>query len=109
MKTRASAFFLVTRGYRVRANLEEYSDRPLRRDDAAYVVALHRSPHAAPFMHCPVEVTAANVNARRLYESEGLVHEGTYRDGYRSGAGAYEDLAHYGILKAEWSRLRRMS
>jgi RimJ/RimL family protein N-acetyltransferase len=53
-----------------------------------------------------LEVTAANANARRLYESEGFVHEGTYRDGYRSGAGAYEDLAHYGMLEAEW-QLRR--
>lgn len=94
----------------MRSKLEQYSDRPLRRDDAAYVVALHRAPHAAPFMHCPtearvaeladdasvrariivkagepagfmvmsdhdgwLEVTAANANARRLYESEGLV------------------------------------
>ena len=52
-----------------------------------------------------LEVTAANSRARRLYESEGFVHEGTYRDGYRSSAGRYEDLAHYGILRAEWTTL----
>ena len=51
-----------------------------------------------------LEVTAANSGARRLYEDEGFVHEGTYRDGYRSDIGAYQDLAHYGILKHEWLR-----
>ncbi len=39
------------------------------------------------------------------YESEGFVHEGNYRDGYRTAAGGYEDLAHYGILKHEWPAL----
>ena len=159
-----------------------FSDRPLFAGDAAYVAALHRLPHAAPFLHCPtemriaelagdesvrsrvivdvagrpagfivmsnqdgwlvqvhgivserprsgagrwalrealrwafdevgahrvwLEVTAANANARRLYESEGFVHEGTYRDGYRSAPGEYQDLAHYGILRHEWEALR---
>lgn len=159
----------------------QYSDRPLSAGDAAYVVALHRLPHAAAFLHCPteigiaelagdesvrarvvvdaagrpagfivmsvqdgwlmqihgivaerprsgagrsalrealrwafddvgahrvwLEVTASNANARRLYESEGFVHEGTYRDGYRTATGDYQDLAHYGILKHEWRAL----
>jgi RimJ/RimL family protein N-acetyltransferase len=49
-----------------------------------------------------LEVIATNVNARRLYEDLGFIHEGTFRLGYRSGSGEYEDLAHYGILAREW-------
>ena len=48
-----------------------------------------------------LEVTAANEGARRLYEHEGFVHEGTYRDGYRSDVDTYEDLVHYGLLRSE--------
>ncbi len=51
-----------------------------------------------------LEVTADNAPARRLYESVGFTHEGTYRDGFRSGPGEYRDLAHYGILQPEWRR-----
>lgn len=50
-----------------------------------------------------LEVTAANSVARRLYESEGFVHEGTYRQGFRGSNGTYEDLAHYGLLRAEYA------
>jgi diamine N-acetyltransferase len=45
-----------------------------------------------------LEVTASNLVARRLYESEGFVHEGTYRHGFRNRDGTFEDLAHYGLL-----------
>lgn len=45
-----------------------------------------------------LEVTAANIGARTLYESEGFVHEGTYRDGFRAPDGSFQDLVHYGLL-----------
>jgi RimJ/RimL family protein N-acetyltransferase len=51
-----------------------------------------------------LEVTAANVAARALYESEGFVHEGTYRHGFRGQDGGYEDLTHYGFLETEYRR-----
>lgn len=50
-----------------------------------------------------LEVTADNAPARRLYESEGFVHEGTYRDGFKRN-GVYTDLAHYGLLESEYVR-----
>lgn len=49
-----------------------------------------------------LEVTAANTAARRLYENEGFVHEGTYRHGFRAQNGSFEDLAHYGLLESEY-------
>jgi RimJ/RimL family protein N-acetyltransferase len=49
-----------------------------------------------------LEVTADNP-ARRLYEREGFVLEGTWRDGYRSGEGTYRDLCGYGMLASERS------
>jgi RimJ/RimL family protein N-acetyltransferase len=52
-------------------------------------------------------VTAANVRARALYERHGLQWEGTERDGFRGPGGAYEDLAHYGILEHEYAARRR--
>lgn len=51
-----------------------------------------------------LEVTADNAPARRLYESEGFVHEGTYRDGFKRRDGVYVDLAHYGLLDSEYVR-----
>lgn len=48
-----------------------------------------------------LEVTANNVAARTLYESEGFMHEGTYRDGFRCADGTFGDLAHYGLLESE--------
>lgn len=51
-----------------------------------------------------LEVTAANTAARGLYESEGFVHEGTYRHGFRAQDGTFEDLAHYGLLESEYRR-----
>jgi len=48
-----------------------------------------------------LEVTAGNLAARSLYESEGFTHEGTYRDGFRHADGTFEDLAHYGLLENE--------
>lgn len=49
-----------------------------------------------------LEVTASNAAARALYESEGFVHEGTYREGFRNADGSFEDLAHYGMLRSEY-------
>jgi RimJ/RimL family protein N-acetyltransferase len=47
-------------------------------------------------------VTADNIAARALYEREGLVFEGTHRDGHRDDAtGAYKDLAQYALLARE--------
>jgi RimJ/RimL family protein N-acetyltransferase len=49
-----------------------------------------------------LEVTAGNAPARALYEREGFVLEGVFRDGYRDGGtGAYRDLCHYGLLAHE--------
>jgi [ribosomal protein S18]-alanine N-acetyltransferase len=49
-----------------------------------------------------IEVTADNAPARALYEREGFVLEGTFRDGYRDDAtGTYKDLCHYGMLAHE--------
>jgi RimJ/RimL family protein N-acetyltransferase len=46
-----------------------------------------------------LEVVAENP-ARRLYEREGFVLEGTFRDGYREAPGVYRDLCAYGMLAA---------
>ena len=54
-----------------------------------------------------LEVTADNAPARRLYESEGFVHEGTYRDGFKRRDGVYTDLAHYGLLDSEYAAATR--
>lgn len=49
-----------------------------------------------------LEVTADNAPARALYEREGFVLEGTFRDGYREETtGKYKDLCHYGMLGHE--------
>ena len=49
-----------------------------------------------------LEVTADNAPARALYEREGFVLEGTFRDGYRDETtGTYKDLCHYGMLEHE--------
>jgi RimJ/RimL family protein N-acetyltransferase len=49
-----------------------------------------------------LEVTADNVPARALYEREGFILEGTFRDGYRDETtGTYKDLCHYGMLEHE--------
>jgi diamine N-acetyltransferase len=46
-----------------------------------------------------LEVTADNAPARALYEREGFVLEGTWRDGYRDlETGTYKDLCAYGLL-----------
>jgi GNAT superfamily N-acetyltransferase len=50
-----------------------------------------------------LEVVASNVPARTLYESEGFLLEGTYRDGFRRPDKTYEDLMHYGLLRSEWN------
>jgi RimJ/RimL family protein N-acetyltransferase len=49
-----------------------------------------------------LEVVAANVPARALYEAAGLSLEGTWRDGYRREDGTYHDLCAYGILESEY-------
>ncbi|HVA37051.1 MAG TPA: GNAT family N-acetyltransferase [Candidatus Dormibacteraeota bacterium] len=50
-----------------------------------------------------LEVHAANARARGLYEAQGFVHEGTWREGARSDDdGRYEDLCAYGILEREY-------
>ena len=54
-----------------------------------------------------LEVTADNAPARRLYESAGFVHEGTYRDGFKRRDGVYTDLAHYGLLESEYAAATR--
>lgn len=38
-----------------------FSDRPFFAGDATYVVALHRLPHASPFLHCPTETQIAEL------------------------------------------------
>lgn len=43
-----------------------------------------------------------NVAAQRLYESEGFVHEGTFRDGFKNPEGGFGDLRHYGMLESEY-------
>jgi len=44
-----------------------------------------------------------NARARGLYEAQGFVHEGTWREGARSDDdGRYEDLCAYGILEREY-------
>ena len=49
-----------------------------------------------------LEVTADNTPARALYEREGFVLEGTFRDGYRDETtGTYKDLCAYGMLEHE--------
>jgi len=53
-----------------------------------------------------LEVTARNKGARALYENEGFVLEGTYRDGFRRNDGGFEDLVHYGLLRSEAPRYR---
>ncbi len=45
-----------------------------------------------------LEVAATNAVARALYESEGFVCEGCFRDGYPREDGAFEDLIPYAIL-----------
>jgi RimJ/RimL family protein N-acetyltransferase len=46
-----------------------------------------------------LEVHARNERARRLYESAGFTHEGTFRDGTRHWESrAFEDLCAYGKL-----------
>ena len=46
-----------------------------------------------------LEVTADNAPARALYEREGFVLEGVFRDGYRDEpTGTYRDLCAYGML-----------
>jgi RimJ/RimL family protein N-acetyltransferase len=47
-----------------------------------------------------LEVVADNP-ARRLYESEGFILEGTFREGYREAHGVYRDLCAYGMLAAD--------
>ncbi len=49
-----------------------------------------------------LEVVSSNVAMRTLCESEGFVHEGTYRHGFRHARGSYEDLAIYGMLRREF-------
>jgi diamine N-acetyltransferase len=49
-----------------------------------------------------LEVTADNAGARALYEREGFVLEGTFRDGYRDEkTGTFKDLCAYGLLARE--------
>lgn len=50
-----------------------------------------------------LETEASNLKARRLYESLGFVHEGTWRDGYRHADGTFRDLCAYGLLAAEYA------
>lgn len=50
-----------------------------------------------------LEVAAHNTLARRLYERCGFVHEGTWREGFRSEDGTYVDLAAYGMLAREYA------
>lgn len=50
-----------------------------------------------------LEVVAENP-ARRLYEREGFVLEGTFRAGYREAPGVYRDLCAYGMLAADRPR-----
>jgi RimJ/RimL family protein N-acetyltransferase len=56
---------------------------------------------------CALYVVASNTRARALYEHHGFVLEGTEREGFRSTAGAYEDLCHYGMLEGEYAEARR--
>jgi RimJ/RimL family protein N-acetyltransferase len=49
-----------------------------------------------------LEVTADNAPARALYEREGFVLEGTFRDGYRGQDGGFRDLCAYGLLASEY-------
>ena len=53
-----------------------------------------------------LEVTVDNAPARRLYESSGFVHEGTWRDGFPSDEGTFKDLAAYGMLVSEFRSLQ---
>ena len=48
-----------------------------------------------------LEVVASNRRARRLYESAGFVHEGTWRDGFCDDDGGYRDLRIYGMLEKD--------
>jgi RimJ/RimL family protein N-acetyltransferase len=47
-----------------------------------------------------LEVVAENP-ARRLYEREGFILEGTFREGYCEAPGVYRDLCAYGMLAAD--------
>lgn len=49
-----------------------------------------------------LEVVESNLRARSLYESFGFRLEGVYREGFRDKAGAYHNLAAYGILSNEY-------
>ena len=51
-----------------------------------------------------LDVTAANLRARRLYERAGFRLEGVWRDGFRRRDGSYEDLCGYGILAGEYAK-----
>jgi RimJ/RimL family protein N-acetyltransferase len=48
-----------------------------------------------------LEVTINNAPARALYQREGFVLEGTFRDGYRGMDGAFTDLCAYGMLSRD--------
>ncbi len=48
-----------------------------------------------------LEVNADNAPARALYERQGFVLEGTWRDGFRAEDGTFKDLCAYGMLAAD--------
>jgi GNAT superfamily N-acetyltransferase len=63
--------------------------------------AIHRAFDELGANRIYLEVVAANMRARALYERAGFTAEGLFRSGYRAGDGTFHDLVPYGMLASD--------